>query len=90
MREIDFFKNDDYIYISNYIESKISELRGIDKFNINYLKNIELIEEIENNLLEKQRNKFEELIKTFYELEEYYFAFAYLLGIKSARDIENL
>lgn len=87
---MDIFQNDDYLYISNFIEDKLPELREIDKYNKIYLENSSLIEELDSLLQEEERQKFNDIIKTNYELENYYFAYAFLLGAKYSKKIENL
>lgn len=64
------------------IENKISILRQNKDFNEKYLKLIDTIDELEKILDKKQKGKLNELIKLFYETEEYYFAFSYILGTK--------
>ena len=87
---MDIFKNDDYLYISNFVEDKLPELRKMDKYNKVYLENSTLIEELDSLLQEKEKQKLNEIIKTNYELENYYFAYAFLLGAKYSKKIENL
>ena len=41
---MDVFQNNDYLYISNFIEDKLPELRKIDQYNKIYLENSILIE----------------------------------------------
>lgn len=87
---MDIFQNDDYLYISNFIEDKLPELREIDKYNKIYLENSSLIEELDSLLQKEEKQKFNDIIKTNYELENYYFAYAFLLGAKYSKKIENL
>lgn len=89
-KELNIFKNKDYQYISNFIETKIHQLRNVEEFNEVYLKNSNLVEKFETTLNEEQKNNFNEIIKDMYKLEEYYFAFSYSLGVKYGEDLENL
>ena len=89
-QKLNIFISDDYKYISNFIESKIQELKNIQNFNNIYIKNAKLENELETSLNEKQKMIFEEYLKLIYELEEFYFAFAYSLGVKYEKDLENL
>lgn len=89
-KELNFFKSTDYKYISNFIENKINELRKIEEYNNLDQKNISLANKLEESLNEDQKNTFEEYLKTIYELEEFYFAFAYSIGVKYGKDLENL
>ena len=87
---MDIFQNDDYLYISNFVEDKLPELRKIDKYNKIYLENSSLIEELDSLLQEEEKQIFNNIIKTNSELENYYFAYAILLGAKYSKKIENL
>lgn len=87
---MEIFQNDDYLHICNFIETKLPELRKIERFNKIYLENSNLIEVLDSMLKGEEKDKFDKLIKSFYELEEYYFAFAYLLGVKFNKNLENL
>ncbi len=77
--------NEDYKIISQMIENKISILRKNEDFNKKYLRLTDVIDELDKTLDYNQRKKFNEIIKLFYETEEYYFAFSYLLGTKSQK-----
>lgn len=90
INELEIFKNNDYQYISNFIENKSKVLRRIEKFNTIYTKNINLIEELDKELKDEQKLKFNYIINSIYELEEYYYALAYSLGIKYGEDLKNL
>lgn len=37
-----------------------------------------------------QKEKFNEIISLFYNTEEYYFALAYSLGVKYAKDLKKI
>ena len=87
---MDIFQNDDYLYISNFVEDKLPELRKIDKYNKIYLENSSLIEELDSLLQKEEKQKFNDIIKINYELENYCFAYAFLLGAKYSKKIENL
>ena len=89
-QKLNLFISDDYKYLSNFIESKIQELKNIQNFNNIYIKNAKLENELDTRLNEKQKMIFEEYLKLIYELEEFYFAFAYSLGVKYGKDLENL
>ena len=89
-KELNIFKNKDYQYISNFVETKIHQLRNVEEFNKVYLKNSDLVEKFETTLNEEQKNNFNEIVKNMYKLEEYYFAFSYSLGVKYGEDLEKL
>lgn len=84
------FNNDDYKYISNFVESKISVLRQNENFNKKYLDQSDLIDSLNQTLSGEQKEKFNNLIKSFYETEEYYFALSYSLGIKYREELKLL
>lgn len=84
------FNNNDYKYISNFIEEKLPILRQNKKFNEKYLKLTNSIENLEKTLTENQKEQLDEIIQLFYETEEYYFAFSYSLGLKYGKELEEL
>ena len=84
-REI--FNDETYKFINEIIEEKIPILRQNKNFNKKYERLMDLIEELDKNLKDKQKEQFNEMIKLFYDTEEYYFALAYSLGIKYGEDI---
>lgn len=90
LNELEILKNNNYKHISNFVESKSNVLRQVKEFNSIYIKNINLIEELDKELKDEQKSKFNYIINSIYELEEYYFALAYSLGIKYGEDLKNL
>ena len=87
---MDIFNNGDYKYISDVIEEKIQILRNNEDFNKKYTTLSDLIENLEMNLTEMQKEQFDEIIKLFYETEKYYFALSYSLGVKFGNDLNKL
>lgn len=85
---MEMFNNEDYKLISELVEQKIPKLRENSNFNEKYLKLTDMIEELEKDLTDEQKEKFNEIVKLFYETEEYYFAFSYSLGVKYGHDLE--
>lgn len=77
------FYNNDYKYISEFIESKIFILRKCKDFDKKYIRLSDAIDELDLDLNEEQRQKLNEIVRLFYQTEEYYFAFAYYLGSQS-------
>lgn len=88
--KIDFFENGDYKFITNLINEKMDILKKCEGFNKQYIKLYDLMEQFEDRLEDTQKEKFNEIISLFYNTEEYYFAFAYSLGVKYARDLEKM
>lgn len=87
---MEIFNNGNYKYISNFIESKMPILRENDEFNEKYIEQSNLIDIFNKTLVGEQKEKFNILIKSFYETEEYYFALSYSLGIKYGKDLKLL
>ena len=87
---MEIFNNDNYKYISNFVESKIPILRQNEDFNNKYLQQSNLIDNLNQTLSGEQKEKFNLLIKNFYETEEYYFALNYSLGVKYGENLKLL
>ena len=88
--KIDFFEDGDYKFISNLINEKMFILRECKEFDEQYLKLYNVMEELEDTLEDKQKEKFNEIIRLFYGIEEYYFALAYSIGVKYGKDLEKI
>ena len=84
------FNDENYKYISDFVESKISVLRQNENFNKKYIEQADLIDTLNASLYEEQKERFNELIKSFYETEEYYFALSYSLGVKYGESLRLL
>ncbi len=87
---MDIFNDDNYKYISDFVESKIPILRENEEFNKKYIKQNDLIDSLNEMLSGEQKEKFNNLIKSFYETEEYYFALSYSLGVKYGESLKLL
>ena len=87
---MDLFNNDDYKFISNFVEEKIYMLKENDNFKKTYLKLTDVMDELEKTLSNEQKAQFNEVIELFYKTEEYYFAFSYSLGVKYGENLKNL
>ena len=87
---MEIFNNENYKYISNFVESKIPILRQNKDFNKKYLEQSNLIDSLNETLSDKDKEKFNTLIKSFYETEEYYFALSYSLGVKYGENLKLL
>ena len=81
--------NDDYLFVSDFIEKKIPILRKNSDFNDIYIRLTDLMEELEKTLTENQKKKFDELVTLFYKTEKYYFALAYSFGVKYGEDLKK-
>lgn len=88
--KINVFENENYKYISEFVEAKIPILRTNSNFEKQYIQVSKLMEEIEEELSDIQKKKFDEMIKLIYKTEEYYFALAYSLGVKYGEDLTKI
>lgn len=88
--KIEFFENGDYKFVTNLINERMEKLKECEDFNNKYQKLYYLMDDIELLFDDKQKEKFNEIVKLFYETEEYYFALAYSLGVKYGKDLKNL
>ncbi len=87
---MEIFNNDDYKFISNFIEEKIYILKENKDFKENYFRLNDVIDELEKTLSKEQKKKFNEIVELFYKTEEYYLAFSYSLGLKYGKDLEKI
>ena len=87
--EIEIFKNNNYKFISNFVESKVSILKNDDNFNKLNLRLTNTMQELDRSLTDTQKDLFDELLQLFYSNEEYYFALAYSLGVKFGNDLKK-
>lgn len=76
--------------ISNFIESKMELLNQVKDFKEKDKKLSECMEELDNELSDELREKFDNVIRLTYQLEEYYFTLAYLLGTKYGEQMNKL
>ena len=84
------FNDDNYKFISNFIENKLPILKENTEFNKKAKTLSDAMEELERTLSNEQKEKFDEIVKLFYETEEYYFAFSYSLGVKYGEDLRKI
>ena len=87
---MDIFNNEDYKFISNFIEDKIHILKENENFQKDYLRLTDAIEELEQTLSPEQKNRLNEILQLFYKTEEFYLAFSYSLGVKYGTDLKSL
>ena len=87
---MEIFNNNDYKFISDFIEQKSSILKENNNFRANNFKLTDTMEEFDKTLSEKQKESFNEIVELFYKIEEYYFAFSYSLGVKYGKDLNTL
>lgn len=84
------FDNDNYKYISNFVESKIGKLRENDDFEKKYVRLFNEIEELEAQMTNNQKEKLNKIIELIHNTEEYYFALSYSLGVKYGEELKKI
>ena len=68
--------------ISNLVESKMKILKDVKDFKEKDKKLSFCMEELDNSLPEELKEKFDDVMRLTYQVENYYFTLAYLLGSK--------
>ena len=74
--------NDSRKIISNFVEKKLQILRENSDFNQKYIRLSDAIDELASCLTNEQNELFDEIVKLFYQTEEYYFSLSYSLVVK--------
>ena len=87
---MEIFNNDNYKFISDYVEQKLLILKENQNFKAEYLRLTDAMEELEQTLSKQQKEQFNEIVQLFYKTEEYYFAFSYSLGVKYGEDLKRI
>lgn len=87
---MEIFNNDNYKFISDYVEKKLPILKENQNFKAEYLRLTDAMEELEQTLSKQQKEQFDEIVQLFYKTEEYYFAFSYSLGVKYGEDLKRI
>ena len=87
---MEIFNNDNYKFISDYVEQKLLILKENQNFKAEYLRLTDAMEELEQTLSKQQKEQFDEIVQLFYKTEEYYFAFSYSLGVKYGEDLKRI
>lgn len=86
----ELFNRDVVESISNLVESKMKLLKQVKYFKEKDEKLSTIMEEFDRELPEELKNKFDDIIRLTYLIEEYYFTLAFLLGSKYGRETERL
>ena len=77
-----FFDKDTVENISNLVESKMNMLKDIPDFKEKDKLFSANMEELDKKLPEDLKEQFDEIVRLNYQIEDYYFTLAYLLGSK--------
>ena len=84
------FENENYRYISNFVEENIGQLKNNKDFQEKYKRLTDAMEELDVTLTDAQKKQFHEIVQLFYQTEEYYFALSYSLGVKYGENLKQL
>ena len=86
----EFFDKETIKNISNLVEDKMNLLNEVKDFKEKDKKLSTSMEEFENTLPEDLKEKFNDIIRLNYQVEEYYFTLAYLLGSKYGEKLSKI
>ena len=87
---MEIFNDDSKAFINAFVEEKVSVLRENADFNQKSIRLSDAMDELEKTLSKNQKNLFDEIVKLFYQTEEYYFALSYSLGVKYGDNLHKL
>lgn len=76
--------------ISNLVENKMHILNRVSEFKKKDQSLADATEKLENALSEDLRNQFNDVMRLHYQVEEYYYTLAYLLGRQHEEQITKL
>ena len=86
----ELFDQDSISSINDFVENKSNLLNEIKDFKEKDKTLSLYMDELEKQLDKESKEKFDQIIKLMYQVEEYYIALAYSLGTKYGENIENL
>ena len=86
----ELFDKDSMEHINEIIESKMFILKNIPDFNEKEKSLYNYMDEFDQSLPEDLEKVFGNVMRLTYQLEDYYFVLAYLLGVKHGKQIEKL
>lgn len=86
----ELFDQDAISSINDFVENKSNLLNEIKDFKEKDKTLSLYMDELEKQLDKESKDKFDQIIKLMYQVEEYYIALAYSLGTKYGENIENL
>lgn len=87
---MEIFNDDSKAFINAFVEEKVSVLRENADFNQKSIRLSDAMDELEKTLSKNQKNLFDEIVKLFYQTEEYYFALSYSLGVKYGKNLKKI
>lgn len=84
------FDQDMVSSVNNFIESKIDKLEKVKDFSEKNKRLTMNIENLDEKMPKDLKDTFDEMLRLTYQIEEYYFTLAYLLGAKYGEQLEKL
>ncbi len=84
------FENENYRYISNFVEENIGVLKNNQDYQEKYKRLTDAMEGLDSTLTDRQKEQFHEIVQLFYQTEEYYFVLSYSLGVKYGEDLKQI
>ena len=84
------FDQDMVSSVNNFIESKIDKLEKVKDFSEKNKRLTMNIENLDEKMPKELKDSFDEMLRLTYQIEEYYFTLAYLLGAKYGEQLEKL
>ena len=84
------FDQDMVSSVNNFIESKIDRLEKVKDFSEKNKRLTMNIENLDEKMPKELKDSFDEMLRLTYQIEEYYFTLAYLLGAKYGEQLEKL
>ena len=76
--------------VSNLVEEKMKILKNVNDFKEKDKKLSFCMEELDNLLSDELKEKFDEVMRLTYQVEDYYFTLAYLLGAKYGEKLSKI
>ena len=90
MSKEELFDKTEVSSISDFVESKSPILNEIDDFKEKDKMLSLNMELFEKELSTEDKEKFDNIIKLMYQVEEYYISLAYSLGVKYGKNIDKM
>ena len=84
------FEKEIVSHISSFIEEKTEKLKEVKDFAEKDKKLAMNMETLDEKIPDELRKNFDEMVRLTYQIEEYYFTLAYLLGAKYGEQLEKL
>lgn len=86
----ELFDRETVEHISSLVEDKMYVLKDVKDFKEKEKKLSQFMEEMDQALPEELKEKFDDVVRLTYQVEEYYFTLAYMLGSKYDRKLGKI